>query len=94
MGTDLSDGFMLANEYEFITYGGYLEFRDADPTIGPTWALARDMVQNGATPLTDPGSFRQLSLSGVTRYIASGGSVNVPSENKGYVFSGATVSNS
>lgn len=92
MGTDLSDGFMLANDYEFIVYGGYLDYIDADPTIGPTWGLARDMVQNGATPLSDPGRFRQLGLDGITRYIAAGGSVNVPSENRAFVFSGATVS--
>lgn len=94
MGTDFSDGFMLANNYEFIVYGGYLNYVDKDPAIGPAWGLARDMFQNGATPLSSPGRFRQLSLSGITRYIAAGGSVNVPSENKGFVFSGATVSRS
>lgn len=83
---------MLANDYEFMVYGGYLNYGDKDPSIGANWCLARDMIQNGATPLSDPGRFRQLALSGVSRYIAAGASVNVPSENKGFVFSGATVS--
>lgn len=92
MGKDFVDGFMLANDYEFMVYGGYLNYRDRDAAIGESWGLARDMIQNGATPLSDPGRFRQLALSGVTRYIAAGGSVNVPSENKAFVFSGASVS--
>lgn len=91
MGPDFSDGFMLANDYQFMVYGGYLNYGDSDPSIGENWCLAKDIIQHGATPLPHPG-FRQLALSGVTRYIAAGGSVNVPSENKGFVFSGATVS--
>lgn len=92
MGKDFTDGFMLANDYEFMVYGGYLDYGDRDPAIGDSWGLARDMLQNGATPLSDPGRFRQLTLDKVTRYVAAGGSVNVPSENKAFVFSGATVS--
>ncbi|PWW76820.1 hypothetical protein C7212DRAFT_344289 [Tuber magnatum] len=90
MGTDFKNGFMLANDFQFIIYGGYLEYGDKDPSIGPVWSLARDMVQNGETPLRDPPKYRTLTLEKITRYIAAGGSVNVPSENKAYVFSGAT----
>jgi hypothetical protein len=92
MGTDFHDGFMLANDYEFIIYGGYLRLRDESASINEMWSLARYMIQNGATPLSDPGEFQLLALDNITRYIASAGSVNVPSENKAYVFSGATVS--
>ncbi|KAH0612393.1 uncharacterized protein H6S33_010445 [Morchella sextelata] len=90
MGTDFHDGFMLANDYEFIIYGGYLRLRDESASINEMWSLARYMIQNGATPLSDPGEFQLLALDNITRYIASAGSVNVPSENKAYVFSGAT----
>ncbi|RPA94702.1 hypothetical protein L873DRAFT_1404769 [Choiromyces venosus 120613-1] len=90
MGTNFKNGFMLANNYQFIIYGGYMEYLDKDPSVGPTWSLARDIVQNGETPLQNPPKYRTLTLEKVTRYIAAGGSVNVPSENKAYVFSGAT----
>ncbi|CUS13322.1 unnamed protein product [Tuber aestivum] len=90
MGTNFKNGFMLANDYQFIVYGGYMEYGDKDQAVGPTWSLARDMVQNGETPLQDPPKYRTLTLEKVTRYIAAGGSVNVPSENRAYVFSGAT----
>ncbi|KAG0126675.1 hypothetical protein HOY82DRAFT_614554 [Tuber indicum] len=90
MGTNFVNGFMLANDYQFIVYGGYMELGDKDPSIGPTWSLARDMVQHGETPLRDPPKYRTLTLDKVTRYIAAGGSVNVPSEDRAYVFSGAT----
>lgn len=93
IGTDFKNGFMLANDYQFIVYGGYMDLLDKDPAVGQSWALARYLFQNGNTPLEKP-TWKTLGLSGVTRYIAGGGSVNVPSENKAFVFSGATVSRS
>lgn len=93
MGQDFVDGFMLANEYEFIVYGGFLDFVERDPAFVKTWSIARYMRQNGATPLENPGDFSIFGLKdNINRYIAAGASVNVPSENKAFVFSGVTVS--
>lgn len=69
-----------------------MDYMNNDSLIGPTWSQARDMVQHGEVPLRDAPKYRTFALDGVTRYIAAGGSVNVPSENKAYVFSGETVS--
>lgn len=92
VGINFKDGFMLANDYEFIVYGGFMDYMNNDSLIGPTWSQARDMVQHGEVPLRDAPKYRTFALDGVTRYIAAGGSVSVPSENKAYVFSGETVS--
>ena len=83
---------MLANDYQFIVYGGFMDYMNKDPLIGPTWSQARDMVRHGEVPLPNPPKYRTFALDGVTRYIAAGGSVSVPSEDKAYVFSGETVS--
>lgn len=56
------------------------------------WAFAKDIYQHGAVPLPRPGESRDIVLAGVTRDVAAGAYVSVPSENLAFVFGGSRVS--
>jgi len=85
-------GHMLANDYEFILYGGVMD--DSDSIVYPdeNWALAKDIYPNNGISLPESGRWRKVQLDGVIRYIADGAYVNVPSENLSFVFGGSRVS--
>jgi hypothetical protein len=83
------DGALLANDDEFFLYGG-LTFKsvgydapDGDDDLG-----YRAFWDGGEGSIFKPGWFSQKLSAGVTRYVAFGGGVSVPSENKGYYFGG------
>lgn len=86
------DGGMLANDAEFFLYGGALfrndELYDQPPANS---ALGYRRYQYGVSkPLWEKGFADGHLDDGVSRYIAYGGSVNAPSENKAWYFSGLT----
>ncbi|KAF7559910.1 hypothetical protein G7046_g4238 [Stylonectria norvegica] len=86
------DGGMLANDAEFFLYGGAIlrnddlyDPPDADEVLGyEAYAYGPDK------PLWKPGFDDARLKNDVTRYIAYGGAVNAPSENKAWYFSGLT----
>lgn len=85
---------MFANDGELITYGGLVEKRQAyDPPPGDR-ALVFEKYDYGATGRRFSEQFRELELGNVTRYITSGAGVSVPSENKGFYFSGMKAADS
>lgn len=85
------DGAMLANDNEFFLYGGLLTQTGAfSSTPDAESVLAYQMYQYG--PQKDrwsQGFFGAgLPEDTLTRYVAYGGAVNAPSENKAYYFGG------
>ena len=81
---------MLANDAEFFLYGGTYTrnaklFQDPDADE----VLEYQAYQYGPDKPAWEKGFKEPKLDkGVTRYIAYGGAVNAPSENKAWYFSG------
>lgn len=89
---DYYDGALLANDAGFFLYGGAIlrndEIYDApdDDEV-----LAYQAYQYGPNkPAWRQGFINADLQDGVTPYIAYGGGVNAPSENKAWYFSGLT----
>lgn len=83
---------MLANNDRFALYGGV--FRDSDGITYPRddWASGVELYANDqAIQHQDGSQWKEIKLDGVTRYIADGAYVNVPSENLAFVFGGSRV---
>ncbi|KAI9851073.1 MAG: hypothetical protein M1838_004505 [Thelocarpon superellum] len=83
------DGTLFANDDEFYEYGGLL--RDTDSLDPPpaTSVLGFERFQYG--PQRDswqPGFYDGQLPDGITRYVTAGASVNVPSQNLAFYFSG------
>ena len=82
------DGAMFANDGEYFTYGGL--FLETTGLASP----AANAVQGyeaywyGAPRSFTPGFVDADLPNGVTRYVTYGAGVSVPSENKGFYFSG------
>jgi len=77
---------MLANDYEFILYGGLMADTDSVTYPGQNWALARDIFQHDPVPLQGP-EWRDITLpSKVTRNVGGGAYVSAPSEDLAWVF--------
>jgi hypothetical protein len=89
----VQNGHMLANDYEFILYGGLMPDTDAVTYPGPDWALARDIFRHDPVPLQEP-EWRQITLPSdvpVTRNVGGGAYVSAPSEELAWVFDGSRV---
>ncbi|KAG9236167.1 hypothetical protein BJ875DRAFT_372696 [Amylocarpus encephaloides] len=83
------DGAMLANDNEWITYGGLYKNTDAYKPQDANAVAAYQRYQYG--PPRDqfqPGYVLQDLPTGMTRYVSNGAPVSVPSENLGFYFSG------
>ncbi|SPJ81533.1 uncharacterized protein FTOL_08938 [Fusarium torulosum] len=84
------DGALLGNDDEFFLYGGDL-LRNDDLYEAPDQdqILGYQAYQYGPDkPVWKPGFVDPKLDKGVTRYVAYGGGVNVPSENLAFYFSG------
>ncbi|KHN97044.1 Galactose oxidase/kelch, beta-propeller [Metarhizium album ARSEF 1941] len=84
------DGAMLANDAEFFLYGGALvkiEGLYGAPAADAVLAYRR-YAYGPERPLWQRGFNSGRLDDGVTRYIAYGGAVSAPSENKAWYFSG------
>jgi hypothetical protein len=90
------DGAMLANDGEYFTYGGLLTRTGSsfpDPAADDV-GLYQAYWYGGEGKLFRPGFVKASLPSGIiTRYEAYGAAVSVPSENKGYYFSGTRAAN-
>ncbi|KAI5777539.1 hypothetical protein EDC01DRAFT_678300 [Geopyxis carbonaria] len=91
MGPNVENGHLLSNDYEFLLYGGLMVDTDSQELPSDTWALARDLFEHKPVPLSEPDSWRAIqTMDGdVTRGIAAGAYVSVPSENLAFVLGGS-----
>ena len=79
---------MLANDYEWFTYGGVLDLTDAyKPPAGDAVA-AYEVYASGPPKTFEAGYILDQLPDGVNRYVTDGGGVSIPSENLGYYFGG------
>lgn len=80
---------MFANDDEYYTYGGLVAVTDAYSPPESQYAEVYEAYWYGAPGKSfTPGFVYEPLPQGVTRYVTAGGAVSVPSENKGYYFSG------
>lgn len=83
------DGALLANDGEFLSYGGLLKGSVAFSPPDADASLGYERYDYGGEGRKFSPGFVQSTLSaGVTRYVGYGAGVSVPSENKGYYFGG------
>lgn len=84
------DGALLANDDEFFLYGGLLlkDVEAYDEPDGDRIRVYQGYQYGVERDSFTPGSFQEVQLHNLTRYIAYGGAANVPSENKAFYFSG------
>jgi hypothetical protein len=89
IGPQYYDGAMLANDGEYAAYGGLLLNTAAYTLPGPHDVELYDAFWYGAPRDNFAPGFVDAPLpSNVTRYVTAGAGVSVPSENKGFYFSG------
>ncbi|OAA48385.1 Galactose oxidase/kelch, beta-propeller [Metarhizium rileyi] len=86
------DGGMLANDAQFFLYGGTLFENTAlyDSPAANAVLSYRRYAYGPEKPLWSKGFLSGHLDDGVTRYVAYGGAVSAPSENKAWYFSGLT----
>jgi hypothetical protein len=83
------DGAMFANDGDFVTYGGLLSKTDAYTLPAADDVEVYQAYWYGASRSTfSPGFVNGRLPDGVTRYVTYGAAASVPSENKGFYFSG------
>ena len=83
---------MLANDDHFILYGGVFDDSDGINYPRDDWASRMELYVDGqAVQHQDGSQWNEVVLGGVTRYIADGAYVNVPSEDLAFVFGGSRV---
>ncbi|KKZ67438.1 hypothetical protein EMCG_06889 [[Emmonsia] crescens] len=84
-----SSGTMFANDYKYYLYGGLIQATDANSPPVANKVLAYERDQYGPSRIRwRPGFLFEDTNNGVTRYVTHGAGVSVPSENKGFYFSG------
>ncbi|KAK0701845.1 hypothetical protein B0T26DRAFT_757823 [Lasiosphaeria miniovina] len=83
------DGAMLANNDEWVLYGGLLKKTSGLSDPDADEALAYQKYQYGPQRDSFEPGFAKVNLPvNMTRYIAYGGAASAPSENKAWYFSG------
>lgn len=87
------DGAMLANDYEWYTYGGLLTITDAFSAQDEDDSWSDQIYESGPPKDFIPGQLGVKLPSDLTRYVVYGGAVSIPSENLGYYFSGLRAAN-
>jgi hypothetical protein len=88
-GPEYYDGAMFANDGEYYTYGGLvLNISGLSPPDSQSVEGYEAYWYGAAGKQFTPGFIAGTLPSGVTRYVTAGGAVSVPSENKGFYFSG------
>jgi hypothetical protein len=84
------DGALLANDGEFLAYGGLplATVAVSIPDAGATFGYQRYWY-GGADKKFEPTFLLNEEITaGISRYVGFGAGVSVPSENKGYYFGG------
>ena len=83
------DGAMFANDGEFYTYGGLVAQTDSFQAPDSQTVEGYEAYWYGAPDKQfTPGFITEELPENMTRYVTAGGAVSVPSENKGFYFSG------
>jgi hypothetical protein len=82
------DGAMLANDYEWFTYGGLLSVTDAYPAPPDNAVAEYQAYAYGPPKQFGEGYVLEYLPPGMTRYVTDGAAVSVPSENLGFYFGG------
>lgn len=88
IGPQYYDGAMLANDYEWFTYGGQLALTDAFKAPAADSVASYQVYPSGPPKAFNKGFILNTLDSGITRYITDGAAVSVPSENLGFYFGG------
>lgn len=89
LGPQYYDGAMFANDGEFYTYGGLVSQTDSFQAPDSQAVEGYEAYWYGAADKKfTPGFINGVLPQNVTRYVTAGGAVSVPSENKGFYFSG------
>jgi hypothetical protein len=89
IGPQYYDGGMFANDGEYYTYGGLLLETTAFQLPDSQSVEGYEAFWYGAPGKKfTPGFVNGVLPPGVTRYVTAGAAVSVPSENKGFYFSG------
>ncbi|GAP93248.1 putative kelch repeat protein [Rosellinia necatrix] len=83
------DGAMLANDHEFVLYGGLIRKSSDGSPPGPDKVEGYRVSDYGIEkPAFTPGLFLPNVPENMTRYVTFGGAANAPSENKAWYFGG------
>lgn len=88
VGPNYVDGGMLANDYEWFTYGGLIQTTDAFQTQDGDKVAAYQQYPSGPPKQFAPSYIVEDLPDGITRYVTDGAAVSVPSEDLGYYFGG------
>jgi len=82
-------GGIVANDDEFIQFGGLVRATDSETPPPADQVLGYEFFQYGpARQSWQPGAILKTLPSGVNRYVSDGAYVSAPSENLGWYFSG------
>ncbi|KFX97383.1 hypothetical protein O988_04896 [Pseudogymnoascus sp. VKM F-3808] len=88
LAPDYTDGVLLANNFEFLTYGGLLLGLVLDSEPDADASLAYEQYNSVKDRKFSPGFSEKTLTPPVNRYVGYGAGVSVPSENMGYYFGG------
>lgn len=89
LGPQYYDGAMFGNDYEWMIYGGLPAMTDAfHPQPSDAVAAYQLYSQPAALKTFTKGYIQDSLAAGMTRYVSSGASVSIPSENLGFYFGG------
>jgi hypothetical protein len=93
IGPQYLDGAMLANDYQWFTYGGQLADTAAWSPPDKDSIAKYMQYQSGPPRQFQPGWELDELPANITRYVTNGAAVSVPSENLGYYFAGQREKN-
>lgn len=93
IGPQFYDGGMLANDYEWFTYGGLLGTTDAFKPPPGNEVTAYEAYATDRTRQFASGYTLKDLPDDLTRYVTYGAAVSVPSENLGFYFGGLRAAN-
>lgn len=89
-GPQYLDGFMFANNDDWLGYGGLLALTNSnsDPPSSTDILGYEVYSSEPSSKRLQVGFYNELLPTGITRYITYGGGVNIPDSNLGYYFGG------
>ncbi|KAF3403315.1 putative carboxymethylenebutenolidase [Talaromyces pinophilus] len=89
LNPNFEDGTMLSNDNELILYGGLPRLTDsANPPPAEVILGYEAYKDSSSIEGWKPGFEQKSTNDSVTRYVTNGAGVSVPSENRGFYFSG------
>lgn len=88
IGPQYVDGTMLANDFEWFTYGGLLADTAAYNNPDAQSVAVYEQYSAVSSRQFSPGYILDNLPATMTRYLAYGAGVSVPSENLGFYFGG------